>query len=357
MRLIRFGPALLLALLAPLSLTEADSTTTLRLAMRPSGHFALENLAGTMTVVPGHSDEVVAVATIHAESDALLGKIKFEQVSGEAGVPTMRVIYPISEYGTFRYSGGGSKWLGMFGGGNNTTTKYAGERVKVSDSSGVLLYADVEVQLPSGVDGKLRNVVGKITADKVSGKLEFDSGSGDITLTDLSGTIAADTGSGDITAEGIDGKFSADTGSGDINLTRFEGEGIECDTGSGDIKINDSRAERIGTDTGSGNIRVEADTAEFNADTGSGDIDLVSDASRLESIDADTGSGDVTLVLGPDASFEARASIGSGDIVNRYADADPIIKQREVIGYRRGSAKTRISVDTGSGDLVLRPTE
>lgn len=356
MRLSRFSVVLLVALVAAVSFTTADSTTTLRLQMRPSGHFAVENLVGTMTIVPGSSDQVVAVATIHAESDDLLRKISFEQVTGENNVPTLRVIYPIDEYGTFRYPSGGSKWLGMFGGGSNTNTKYAGERVRVSDTSGVLLYADVEVQLPSGADAHIRNVVGKMTAEKVSGKLEFDTGSGEITLTDLSGSIKADTGSGDIIAENIDGDFGADTGSGDITLSRFEGEAIDCDTGSGDIRIDSSRAHRIAADTGSGDIRVEAETTEFQADTGSGDIDLVCD-SGVESVDADTGSGDVTLVLGPSASFEARASLGSGEIVSRYSDAEAIVQKREVVGYRRGDGRTRINVDTGSGDLVLRPTE
>jgi len=356
MRLSRSTFVLACALVAAVSATTADSTTTLRLQMRPSGHFAVENLAGTMTIVPGSSDQVVAVATIHAESNDVLRKISFEQVSGENGVPTMRVIYPIEEYGTFRYPTGGSKFFGMFGGGSNTNTKYAGERVRVSDTTGVLLYADVEIQLPSGADAQFRNVVGKMTAEKVSGKLAFDTGSGEIMMTGLSGSISADTGSGNIIAEDIDGDFSGDTGSGDITLAKFEGEGIDCDTGSGDIRIDASKANRIMTDTGSGDIRVEAETVEFQADTGSGDIDLVSDA-RIERVDADTGSGDVTLVLGPEASFEAHASIGSGDIVSRYPDAQAIVQKREVVGYRRGDGRTRIDVDTGSGDVVLRPTE
>jgi len=35
--------------------------------------------------------------------------------------------------------------------------------------------------------------------------------------------------------------------------------------------------------------------------------------------------------------------------------SSPIVRKREVVGYRRGSAQTRISVDTGSGDLILEP--
>jgi putative adhesin len=78
-------------------------------------------------------------------------------------------------------------------------------------------------------------------------------------------------------------------------------------------------------------------------------------AGLVVSLKADTGSGDVRLRLGPDASFEVIAEMGSGDIVSRYPDAEPIVRKREVIGYRRGAARTRISVDTGSGNLILEP--
>ena len=69
----------------------------------------------------------------------------------------------------------------------------------------------------------------------------------------------------------------------------------------------------------------------------------------------DTGSGSVRLGLGADASFEVLAETGSGDVVSRYEDAQAIVRRREVVGYRRGTAQARISVDTGSGDIVVEP--
>ena len=38
-----------------------------------------------------------------------------------------------------------------------------------------------------------------------------------------------------------------------------------------------------------------------------------------------------------------------------YPDAKPILKEDEVVGYRRGDARIHIDVDTGSGGLVLEP--
>ena len=76
---------------------------------------------------------------------------------------------------------------------------------------------------------------------------------------------------------------------------------------------------------------------------------------RLQSVKADTGSGNIRLRLAHDASFEARADMGSGDIRSGFADAEPILKRREVVGYRRGEGRIKIDVDTGSGDVVLEP--
>jgi hypothetical protein len=359
--LVTAASAAALCLSALVSTASGESTKTLRIEIPAgSGRIAIENLAGTMTIVPASGTTIVAVATIHAENDALAGEMTFEKAPGDAGATTYRVRYPY-RHSTFRYPGshasGGGFWESMFGGGSNTSTEYDDHRVKVSSSSGTLLYADVEVQIPrSPVEAKLKNVVGRIDAREVEGKLVFDSGSGDVALDRVKGEIKADTGSGDVEAVHLEGSFKCDTGSGNCDVSGFNGDLVDCDVGSGDVHLKDVTARRVTADTGSGDVHaVDIDAEEFNADTGSGDVDLSVSGGKLTRVKTATGSGDVTLRLGPDASFEVLADQGSGDIVNRYRDAEPIVKHKEVIGYRRGSALIRIDVDTGSGDLVLEP--
>lgn len=36
--------------------------------------------------------------------------------------------------------------------------------------------------------------------------------------------------------------------------------------------------------------------------------------------------------------------------------AQPIVKKRTVVGYRRGDGRIRIDPDTGSGDVSINPT-
>jgi DUF4097 and DUF4098 domain-containing protein YvlB len=368
----------ILALAAPYA--AADTTRTLRVDFSPSPgqRFGVENLAGVMTVVAGSGDRVVATATVHAGSEALAGMMRFERVRGEKGEPVLRVIYPVDEHRRYRYPGGGtsgSSWFGLFG-GSNSSTRYDGRKVKVTSSGGVELYADVEVRMPAGEYAAwFRNVVGDLSARGVQGDLEFDTSSGKIDLEELRGIISADTGSGEIEAREMEGSFSGDTGSGSVYLIGFEGESLSCDTGSGSISMEDIRTDRLDADTGSGSISVRGgsarivkadtgsgritvvadDVVEFLADTGSGSVRLETDGVSLERVDVDTGSGDAFLRMGAGATFHAMADQGSGTIRNRYDDARPIIRDREVVGYRRGDERIRIFFDTGSGSLILEP--
>jgi DUF4097 and DUF4098 domain-containing protein YvlB len=286
--------------------------------------------------------------------------MSIERVRGRGGAALLRVRYPVERHTRFRYPGGDSEsgggWLSWLG-GSSSSMRYDGRRVKVSARRGVTLYADVEVRVPAGKsEATFRNHVGPISGAGLEGRLRFDTGSGNQRLRDLRGDIVADTGSGDVEAASIEGTLRCDTGSGRCEIDDFSGERLICDTGSGEVEVRGAKARKISVDTGSGDVRlknVDADT--MIVDTGSGGVDIESPADRLSRVEADTGSGDVRLRLGDGASFEARADTGSGDIISHYSDAEPIIRRREVVGYRRGDGRIRIEVDTGSGDLVLEP--
>lgn len=322
-------PALVLAVSGALSTARAEVTRTIRAELPPAdlSRFVIENLAGTMTVTIGPGPGVVAIATIHAEDDEMAAAMRFERVAGgpraeEIGAPTLRVRYPLDHHSSLRYPReDGECWLmSTIIDLGRTRMKYDGHQVRISNHSGVLLYADVEVQVPDReIGAAFRNRIGRLDGRGMRGEIRFDTDSGDIAIASARGRIVADTGSGDVKVAGLRGT-------------------LRCDTGSGNIRA------------------LDVDLKEFKADTGSGDVELlVRSAARLTRVKTDTGSGDVVLRLGPDASFEAIADQGSGDILNRYPDAQPILKNKELIGYRRGNGTIRITVDTGSGDLTLDP--
>lgn len=350
----------LVAAVAPAA--AADVTRTLKgtISPGPGENWAVENLAGRMSITAGSGSTVTATVTVHGGSDELASLIKVEQVVGNKGRMTLRVIYPLDQHTTYRYSGngktGGQSFWGLFDGGTSTL-EYAGRRVKVSGKDGVLLYADVEVQVPARLGpGHLRNSVGRIDARGIEGDLTFDTASGDLDLKDLKGKIGADTGSGDVHIADVTGSLDCDTGSGDVTIEGFEGDLLSADVGSGDISIRAGKVDKVDLDTGSGDVNLKsADVGELRADTGSGDVTFDIDGGALTRAVFSTGSGDVRLRLGPNASFEARVSQGSGDMDNRLPDAVPIVRGREVVGYKRGDGRAKIDVSTGSGDFVIEP--
>src|SRR5262245_7392467 len=231
-RSLLFLPLLCLTVAVAVAPAQAEVTKTLHQELAAGGSFGVENLAGTMKIVSGSGRSVVVTATVHAESNEVADQMRIEQVSGKDGAPTLRVIYPTSQYGTVRYPGSKeSSFLSRMFSSSNTTTHYAGKRVKVSTDEGTLMYADLEVQVPSGSEGALRNIVGDLMADGVEGTLSFETGSGNVTLNALKGKMSASTGSGDVQADTIDGSFEGDTGSGNVTLTNFHGDKVDCKTG------------------------------------------------------------------------------------------------------------------------------
>ncbi|MBZ5588435.1 MAG: DUF4097 domain-containing protein [Acidobacteriia bacterium] len=366
-------PALLIAVfsltISTLALGEATRTLRATLSGDVKAPFAVENLAGRMTVVAGDGDTVIAVATVHSESEALANAMRFEQVRNQDGLPTLRVIYPLDRERRIRYPEAfddgadtgrhghhESHWfLGLLF--SNSEIRYDGHRVRVGSSNGTLLYADIEVTVPRrAVEATFRNFVGALRAEGLEGRIMLDTTHGAITARSLRGDIKADTGSSDVLAESITGSLVCDTGSGACIVNGFEGKELYCDTGSGAVRVRDVRAERLRADTGSGHVRAErADVEEFSGDTGSGGIEAELVGTRLRRVKADTGSGDVTLLLPAEASFDVAADQGSGELTCAFADAQAVRSDHKTVGYRRGDGRARISIDTGSGDARIKP--
>ncbi len=349
---MRFRPAvsatLLLLAAGPL---RAESTRILEaeLPLSAGGAFSLLNLAGTMTVVPAPGSVVRVKATVHAESEELAASLAFSKTTGKDGEPLLLLQYPVERFDRFRYPPRGE--------GQDDGVEYGGRKVRISGTQGVLVYADLVIEVPNGVkQGRLESRAGAIDAERLDGTFRLDTGSGPIRLSHSRGDLVADTGAGDVMARGVQGSFRCDTGSGQCLVDDFEGDRLTCDTGSGPVLVTRARVGTLTVDTGSGRVKLEAiEAEEISADTGSGGIDVEAFGSRLRGVKADTGSGAVRLRLAPDAGFDARANLGNGDLRCDFQDAERIVKRREVVGCRRGDGHIKVKVDTGSGGLVIEP--
>ncbi len=345
---------------APATLAEVTRTLRGELPAADLQRFAVENLAGIMRIKPGTGNTVVAIATVHAESEALARAVRLERVAGESGIPTLSVRYPLDQERTIRYpepgsSDDGESW-GLFS-FSSSKYRYGGRTVRVSRWHGVLLYADVEVQVPPGrLDAAFRNLVGRLEAQGLEGRLRFEVESADLRLDALSGDLELEGSSGDTRASDIRANWKSDFSSGDCVLDRFEGDLLSFHTSSGDIRARSVKAHRMNVETSSGDAKIrDADIEEFSANASSGDIELDSTGARLKAVRVETSSGDVALRLPSDASFEAEADQSSGDLTVGFSDGSAVRHRDKLTAYRRGNGGSRIQLRTSSGDAVIEP--
>ena len=165
-----------------------------------------------------------------------------------------------------------------------------------------------------------------------SSNITAASGSGNVEIENVGATLKAQTGSGNVDATGIQGAATLGTGSGDITLHQ---------TGPGDVKA----------ETGSGNIHLQGLSGALKASTGSGDIEAAGQPTsdwRLS-----TGSGSVRLIVG-NARFNFDAETGSGSInVSQPITMQGSLNRHHVSGVVNGGGPT-IKVGTGSGDIQVK---
>lgn len=303
---------------------------------KAGGTVVLENLAGTLVVVAGPGDGAVLSGTAFAdagspaESQRLLDAVSLDVKDG-GGRVTFHVTYPVDR-SPFRYRGekdGSSPWAR-----SSSTVDYQGRRIKMTEGGGAnpLLYADLRLEVPAGVDVHVTNHLGRVEALGVGADLEVKTASADVAADDVAGALKIrtgsgdarvggsagldlSTGSGDVVAERIRGAVRVSTGSGDVELARAEAEEVSVHTGSGDVALDDV-AGSLELQTGSGDIRGRAlrGVERLDVGTGSGQVTLSLDAARFASGDVEAASGDVTLSLSAVPALTLRVSTASGDI-------------------------------------------
>jgi Toastrack DUF4097 len=390
----RSGATLLamIALTAPPAAAIDQRTVNRTFPLRAGETLRLGNLAGAVEVVAGSGQEVAVTATVYAEGDGaaetsrLLDGMGWVESQDRKGRFEWALSYPVEDFRGFAYprpgtsrGGGGflERILTGFNLGGTSTTTYRGRRVTVYDRPGgsvPILYADLRVTLPAEGQLVVRNLVGAVAGEALTGDLVIDTGSGGVSLGSFSGKLNVDTGSGgvdlgmvrgetvvDTGSGGIDvgeliGNASLDTGSGAVRVRKVAAGKLRIDTGSGSITVADGTVGDLWADAGSGRIDVRGVEVEtFVGDTGSGGVTLESSLSGARDVKIDTGSGGVKILAGPDASFVLDARQGSGELICRYHDATLHKHGHKVVGAERGDRSTRIRVETGSGDCVIAP--
>lgn len=313
-----------------------------------AGRAIIHNLIGILTVEAGTGSSVIAEVARHGKDGAQL-RIEREGASLRVVFPGDRFVYPplgahsnttleVREDGTFDDDHWGRD----------------GRRVRISgDGSGLEAWADIRVLVPVGRELEVHLAVGAVTARNVDGSLSLSTASGDIQAQSTKGTLAIETGSGDITATGHSGIFKAEAGSGNVTASTLSGASAEIETGSGDVSLTGIDVAQLHVEAGSGNVKVsEAKASSATVETGSGDISVTL-MGGFQSLSVEAGSGNVELLAPSTIGATVDISTGSGDIETEF----PVQLTRKTSDGLRGTigdGKGSLTVETGSGDVILR---
>jgi hypothetical protein len=355
--------SLLVSTLCTLALAFAPALADFDKSFDLAGdELVLTNLIGEITV-EGHGGDKFRVEVQVRGDDASPSNLEIEMREG--GTAELAVRFPLDREKDYVYPrmGRGSRSSfdldrgdreglsgivsRIFGGGG---------RIKVSGSgSGMELWADVTVKVPSGARAEIRHGVGEIRASNVEGGLVLDIRSGAIEARNIRGDLVVDTGSGKAIVEDVQGSsITVDTGSGHVEATRVEGDKINFDTGSGRIQFDTVSGDSVRMDTGSGGISGSGLSAnEGKLDTGSGSIDVEFDRVGEGRFVMDTGSGSIKLRLPPDASATIHAETGSGGVSVDVPGADIRHMDRDEADIVIGGGTAEFQLDTGSGSIRI----
>ena len=186
----------------------------------------------------------------------------------------------------------------------------------------------LEVESVSGLfgDGTVR--IGRDSAGRISieaqcpGFISASCPSAARIYVPADAAVELETGSGELAVRGVRGGVVAQTGSGDVLLDRVGGGVVTAETGSGEVRA----------------IGVSA-TESMRAETGSGDVIMNLDRAPGETF-VDTGSGEVLMTV-PDVVYRVSTETGSGS--------------QQVTVDNDDDAPRRLRVQTGSGDVIVRP--
>jgi len=348
--------------------SAADFTETKTFS---SDTLTLTNLIGEVTI-SGHRGSGFEVVVHVQGDDASRDSVRLETGRDRLTIAfpdSKKYVYPALENDhevNFQPNDGDGGWL---------SSLLGGDRIKVTrDGSGMEVWADIEVRVPSGGNLRLRQGVGEVHANEVDGDLDLDSHYGTVTVDSVDGNLVVDTGSGDVSIAGVNGELSVDTGSGDVEVDGAQTEDIVVDTGSGDVTLTKvASSGDVSIDTGSGDVTLtDVSGSDIDVDTGSGDVnasDIRAEGAMIDTgsgdvmlhllemgrgdFDIDTGSGGIQLGLPAGASCRVRAESNGGVSVDLSGVKNMRQDDDDEVAFTIGGGDASVSLDAGSGRIRI----
>jgi hypothetical protein len=351
-----------------LALEGAEKNLTIEPKVGASTTLVVENLLGSVHVVPSQSKgsvrvdaHVVAEAKTTEEAEALAESIRLEPQT-EGGTTRIHVVWPVDRFAAFRPPKSGMKglikrWAAPMLRGSSTV-EYDGRQIQVGpERKATGLSVDLTVTLPYDVSTSIRQSVGSIEGRALRGRLSME------------------TYDGDISFERCFGFLTAQTERGEVRVSAFQGQELDVSTAQGSMELTDVRANRarLHTDTGairglrvtagelviesaSGDVKLagfEPTTADVK--TGSGKVDLATHLKSLHNAVIQTATGDVILRVGELTHFDLRAETKSGLVKTMGMTLDVLEQDGQASRLQHGQGGPELRVSALGGSVTVRP--
>jgi hypothetical protein len=325
----------------------------------PASRAAVYDLVGEIQVQAGTGNEIMVEVTRGGRDAA---ELSIER--GPVGDwETLRVIFPSDDIVYPRMSRGSNSNFqisedGTFGdhwngGRHGRRGRGWGRQIRIRGSgSGLEAYADMKISVPDGAELDLNVGVGKAMISNVNGRITVDASSAPVTAQGIKGYLSIDVGSGSVTVTDAEAELSIETGSGDVQVTGVRGKDLAIETGSGHITATDLSIDQARVETGSGDLTLSGVRgANLHFETGSGRIDAEL-ATDIADLSVETGSGDVVLRVPETLGAMVDIETGSGGI---QADLPLEVQRwaRDHVTGRIGDGQGQLNVETGSGDVRI----
>ncbi len=215
---------------------------------------------------------------------------------------------------------------GSTSGGNISADNVTGD-LEFSTSGGNLVFINVHERLSGSTSG------GNVDIENSSGEIDLSTSGGNITLEDVDGIVEVSTSGGNIGVRSLKGHIDGSTSGGNIVIKKTEVDRMEMATSGGNISCYGLKVEEHGDfATSGGNIEFTESSGTMSLGTSGGVIRMEDHTGDL---DLSNSAGNI-IVKGLNGSIEA--SISSGDIR---------------VGLVEGSSAENVELETGHGDISL----
>lgn len=278
--------------------------------------------------------------------DWLSGKVEIAYHDGEKIEFFEQNATPLDDDMKMRYFIEGSKLSIRFAKSGTHTRRLPGKTLTLLIPEGTVL-SEIDVE----------SVSADLSVTVASRDLDLSTTSGNISGEGFTrgGTISCESTSGEITLSGINAptELEAESVSGSIKvLGNAEDAEVELSTTSGNIITSlAGKAAAFSAETTSGEMDLDLDTAgRIEIDSTSADVDLTL-LTAPEGLEIESTSGDVTLAISGDLNANLTCRTSSGRV------KCSIPAKTEGKSYVFGSGKYSYSIETSSGDVVIKPAD